>query len=192
MKTGFWHHLKSCSCLVQILLIVYKGRVSLCTAGFYSGFFCPYFIYLFFFCSFTVYIILQVLRNYSVKIFHIFTLTNIMCSYFVGRGWLLGHISFNDNSRTFGHLKNSISKVFSVKYSIVFKVFKISTPHNGQNPKGYISRQEILFIQGLFNNQNKCTYSNGEVCYINFPKSKMNKNRLPINYEMCIPCLVIL
>lgn len=39
----------------------------------------------------TVYIIFQVLRNYPVKIVYIFTLSNIMCSYFGGRGWLLGH-----------------------------------------------------------------------------------------------------
>lgn len=55
----------------------------------------------------------------------------------------------------------SVSRVFSVKYSIVFKVFKVPTP-NRQNPKVYISRQEILFIDGLFNNQNKCTYSDGK------------------------------
>lgn len=66
---------------------------SLCTADSYTvlclGFFS------------TVYIILQVLRNYAVKIFHVFTFTNTMYSYFGERGWLLGHKFFNNNSRIF-------------------------------------------------------------------------------------------
>lgn len=92
------------------------------------------------------------------------------------------HISFNNNSRVSGDFK-SVSRVFSVKYSIVFKVFKIPTPHNRQNPKAYISRQEILFIHGLFNNQiNILTIMGRETYYINFP-NKINKNWLSLNHE---------
>lgn len=140
-----------------------------------------------FFCSFTVYIILQVLRNFSVKIFHIFTLTNIMCSYFGGRGWLLGHISFNDNSRTFRHFKNSVSKVFSVNTLSFSKFWKYQQHTTGRIQRVTFLDRKSHSFKVYSNNQNKCTYSNGEVCYINFPKSKVNKKPLPLNY-----CFVIL
>lgn len=84
-----------------------------------------------------------------------------MLLFFKGRSWLLGHIyPLITTSEPLETL--SVSRVFSVKYSIVFRVFKIPTPCNRQNPKVYISRQEILFIHGPFENQNKCTYSNGK------------------------------